>query len=110
MRLLNTSLGLCVAAMVFSSCASSPDHKRHRNSFDTDSDGYLTPEEYSASELSRVLKFEELDRDENGLLSEAELRFDGAMGGRKGGRRGENRGPSDRMGLLGPNRTHSAPE
>ena len=95
MRKLRTSLGLCVAATIVAACASPPDHNRHRNSFDTDGDGYLTQEEYSASELSRVLKFEELDKDEDGLLSEAELRIDGTKGGPgsrgKGGLKGERR-------------------
>lgn len=98
MRLFRTSLSLCIAVTVVAACASFSNHNQDRNDFDTDRDGYLSPEEYSASKLSEVLKFEELDKDGDGLLSEAELGFGGVKGDSKqrgkrgnGGRTGERR-------------------
>jgi hypothetical protein len=84
---------------VSSGCATkTPDHKGFSR-FDLNNDGYLTPEEYSASELSKALAFAELDTDEDGLLSNDELSFrlDGARSagsegkGGRSGRGGRNR-------------------
>jgi hypothetical protein len=92
MTTIKTVVALWIAVAVLAACASSPDHGQAPDSFDTDGDGYLTPEEYSASRLSEVLKFEELDTDADGLLSDAELAFGGVGGAsQKLGKRGEGR-------------------
>lgn len=43
-------------------------------SLDTDRDGYLTHSEYSAGRLSTRINFDAIDADEDGLLSETEIR------------------------------------
>jgi hypothetical protein len=83
---------------VSSGCVTkSPDHNRSGR-FDLDQDGYLTPEEYSASKLSEVLAFEELDTDADGLLSTEELGLPLAGGRGAGGERTGEGGRRDRGG------------
>jgi len=91
------ALALFTTAAVIAACASSENVGTSKNRYDTDGDGYLTPEEYSTSKISAILKFEDLDADGDGLLSESELSLhvpDGARkrsGGKAGGRGGRNR-------------------
>ena len=93
----NTTLALAAGIAAFfliAGCASKrPDPREHTNKFDLDGDGFLTPEEYSASALSDVMPFEDLDIDGDGLLSPRELDFraGGGPGGR-GGRGGKRPG------------------
>ncbi len=94
---------ICLFSSVLIACASSPGGDQNTSKFDVDDDGFLTPEEYSASKLSKVLSFEELDVDADGLLSAAELGFSVREGrpargkqeqggeGRRGGHGGKSR-------------------
>lgn len=73
-------------------CASSkPEPPEHENRLDLDGDGFLTPDEYSASALSEVLEFGALDADGDGLLSRRELEFRAGRESRgpRGGKRPE---------------------
>ena len=73
-------------------CASSkPEPRAHENRFDLDGDGYLTRDEYSASALSGVLEFDELDANGDGLLSRRELEFRAGTGSRGRSPRGGDR-------------------
>ena len=45
-----------------------------RQQLDTDGDGYVTPEEFSQSELSERVEFSTLDTDNDNLLSRDEVR------------------------------------
>jgi hypothetical protein len=92
-----TLVSIWTTCTVLLGCASSASHDQYENRYDTNGDGYLTPEEYSASEVSKLLRFEELDTDRDGLLSESELslRIPGSgrkrSGQRPGGRGGKSR-------------------
>jgi hypothetical protein len=94
MKKIRTGISVWMSIVLLVACASSSDRDQSGNRFDIDGDGYLTPEEYSASEISKILKFEEVDTDGDGLLSESELslRIPGGTRKRSGQREGERRG------------------
>ena len=93
------AVAIALTLLVSAGCASSkPDRHQNVNQFDTDGDGYLTPDEYAESALSDVVAFESLDADGDELLSLAELelrvgRGDIARGsGSRGNKGGRSRG------------------
>ena len=96
---MNTTRTLFLAAAIaafftLAGCASNkPEPRPQVNRFDLDGDGFLTPEEYSASALSNVMEFDALDVDGDGLLSRRELEFRAGGGSRgRGGRGGKRPG------------------
>ena len=100
---MNTPQFLAMAACIFAvvglqGCASSrPAPREQANRFDVDGDGFLSPDEYSASALSGVVSFDELDTDGDGRLSRRELEFRMGRGSRgQGPRGGQGRGGGDR--------------
>ncbi len=90
MSLVRTALVIVCSVLTISGCASSkPDRGEKINQFDSDGDGFLSREEYSASSLSEVVEFESLDADGDDLLSRAELDFQMGRGSRERGPRGQ---------------------
>ncbi len=90
-----------IIVSVATGCASSkPDSHEKVNQFDSDGDGYLTPEEYSASALSDVVEFDSLDADGDGLLSQEELEIRVGQGSRERGPRGDKGGRPSRKNAV----------
>ncbi|MCH9693591.1 MAG: hypothetical protein K0U72_03700 [Gammaproteobacteria bacterium] len=69
-------LTIAIIVLSVTACASPKSTRdEHTNQFDTDGDGSLSREEYSASALSATVRFDALDTNGDELLSASELEF-----------------------------------
>ena len=92
------ALPILLLVHLLAGCASSEEARTvPTKNLDIDGDGFVTREEYALSDLSAFLKFEELDADRDGLLSERELEFRYSERGQRG-ERGEGKRGGQRRG------------
>ncbi len=63
-----------VALLCTAGCATHPNERPESSmQFDTDGDGFLSLEEYSATKISQLVSFDSIDANSDGLLSSQEL-------------------------------------